>query len=250
MKSVFQNSLRAQRSGAGRATPVSDINERSIDHERDSAKHALPAYTRELCGARSSYLRVEVPVYPDNLPRTNGRGRPRLTHENCRCPSITWNPFVSSAKHGKPWALDLCWGNGVAVNFLSEHGHFQARMTGVADTSVTLRRTQFRAADDPVRCAAIARQIIAGKIQNARNSLLRASRESDDAGELRQLQTVTDALANQIHLLAELTPASADLDALRGAEGLPRNNIFRFSPLRSNSSARLSVHQAQSPSTP
>ncbi|HRZ90293.1 MAG TPA: SDR family oxidoreductase, partial [Spirochaetia bacterium] len=43
--------------------------------------------------------------------------------------------------------------------------HFQARLTGVADTSVTLRRVQFRAADDPGRCAAIARQIVAGKIQ-------------------------------------------------------------------------------------
>ena len=71
-----------------------------------------------------------------------------------------------------------------------------------------------------------ARQIVAGKFQNARNSLLRASRENDDAGELRQLQTVTDALANQIHQLAEVNPASTDLDALRGAEGLAAQQYF------------------------
>ena len=71
-------------------------------------------------------------------------------------------------------ALSLCWEHGVAVNFLSEWGKFLARMTGVADTSVTLRRTQFRAADIPAKCAGIARQIVAGKIQNSRNSLLLA----------------------------------------------------------------------------
>ena len=79
--------------------------------------------------------------------------------------------------------MDLCWEHGVAINFLSENGYFQARVTGVADTSVTLRRTQFRAADDPTRAAAIGRQIVAGKIQNSRNSLLRGGRETDDAAE-------------------------------------------------------------------
>jgi CRISPR-associated protein Cas1 len=172
-------------------------------------------------------LRVEVPVYPDNLP-SNQRSR-ETAIDTCKL-SVPIHHLESICLFGpssvSPGALDLCWENGVAVNFLSEHGHFQARMTGVADTSVTLRRTQFRAADDPVRCAAIARQIVAGKIQNARNSLLRASRENDDAGELRQLQTVTDALASQIHALAELNPASTDLDTLRGMEGLAAQQYF------------------------
>ncbi len=48
-------------------------------------------------------------------------------------------------------------------------------MTGVADTSVTLRRTHFRAADDPRKCAAISRQIVAGKIQR------RGQGQADDA---------------------------------------------------------------------
>jgi len=172
-------------------------------------------------------LRAEVPVYPDDLPLSQ---RSRETAIDTRKLSVPIHHLESICLFGpstvSPAALDLCWENGVAVNFLSESGHFQARMTGVADTSVTLRRAQFRAADDPVRCAAIARQMVAGKIQNARNSLLRASRENDGAGELRQLQTVTDALANQIQSLAELNPASADLDALRGAEGLAAQQYF------------------------
>ena len=98
-------------------------------------------------------------------------------------------------------ALSLCWEHGVAVNFLSEWGKFLARMTGVADTSVTLRRTQFRAADIPAKCAGIARQIVAGKIQNSRNSLLRGGRENEDALEREALQNAVDAMARHLRLL-------------------------------------------------
>ncbi len=172
-------------------------------------------------------LRVEVPVYPDDLPSSQ---RSRETAIDTRKLSVPIHHLESVCLFGpstvSPGALDLCWENDVAVNFLSEHGHFQARMTGIADTSVTLRRAQFRAADDPIRCAAISRQIIAGKIQNARNSLLRAARENENDCELRPLQTVTDALASQIHGLVDLDPASTNLDALRGAEGLAAQQYF------------------------
>ena len=199
-------------------------------------------------------LQVEVPVYPADLPAEERR---RETATGTRKLSIPIHHLESICLFGastiNPPALHLCWEHGVAVNFLSEHGQFQARMTGVADTSVTLRRTQFRAADDPQRCAVIARQIIAGKIQNSRNSLLRAARENGDAGEQDRLQGVIDALARQIQYLAtapchserHLDPRSTNvdesppachsdpawageecdssvrsLDALRGAEGM------------------------------
>jgi CRISPR-associated protein Cas1 len=116
----------------------------------------------------------------------------------------------------------------VAVNFLSEHGHFQARLTGVADTSVTLRRTQFRAADDPARCAAIARQIVAGKLQNSRNSLLRAARETDGNEERNRLQGVVDALARQVRLLGEfeISSSKSQMDEVRGLEGIGSQQYF------------------------
>ena len=66
-------------------------------------------------------------------------------------------------------------------------------MTGVADTSVTLRRTQFRAADDGAKCVAVARQIIAGKIQNNRNSLLRAASEMATAAGCRRRRSMVMA---------------------------------------------------------
>ena len=168
-------------------------------------------------------LQVEVPVFPADLPRAE-RTRDRATE--WRKLSVPIHHLESICVFGpstiSPPALDLCWEHGVAVNFLSESGYLQARLTGVADTSVTLRRTQFRAADDAAKCAAIARQIVAGKIQNSRNSLLRAARENENEAERAQLQSVVDALARQIHSLEGQT----DLEKVRGAEGLAAVQYF------------------------
>jgi len=168
-------------------------------------------------------LQVEVPVFPENLPAAE-RTRDRAT--DWRKLSIPIHHLESICVFGpstiSPPALDLCWEHGVAVNYLSEFGYLQARMTGVADTSVTLRRSQFRAADDPAKCAAIARQIVAGKIQNSRNSLLRAARENECGAEQDRLGAVIEAMARQIRGLASAT----ELDAIRGAEGLASNQYF------------------------
>jgi CRISP-associated protein Cas1 len=174
-------------------------------------------------------LQIEVPVYPDDLPAERRR---REAASEVRKLSIPIHHLESICVFGQgtvsPSALDLCWEHGVAVNFLSEYGQFRARMTGVSDTSVVLRRTQFRIADDPGKCAALARQIVAGKIQNARNSLLRAARETDDTGERSELEKVTHSLARQIRDLASIASAGKpyNLDVIRGAEGLAAQSYF------------------------
>lgn len=168
-------------------------------------------------------LQVEAPVYPPDL---SPEKRTRETATDWRKLSIPIHHLESICVFGtstiSPPALDLCWKNGVAVNYLSENGYFMARMTGVADTSVMLRRAQFRVADDAARATAIARQIVAGKVQNARNSLLRAARENDDATEREQLQAATDSLARQIRELGE----KRSLDIVRGAEGMAGQTYF------------------------
>jgi CRISPR-associated protein Cas1 len=176
-------------------------------------------------------LQVEVPVYPDGLAPEE---RAPDKANDWRKLSIPIHHLESICAFGpitiSPPALDLCWEHGVAVNFLSESGYLQARLTGVADTSVTLRRAQFRAADDPPKCAAIARQIIAGKLQNSRNSLLRGARESEISNHKSQIGEATEALARQIEALGRWTPEQSRgpgaLDALRGAEGLGSATYF------------------------
>ena len=169
-------------------------------------------------------LQVEVPVYPPDLPPEE---RNRQSATDTRKLSIPIHHLESVCVFGtssiSPPAMDLCWEHGVAINFLSDNGYLQARVTGVADTSVILRRAQFRVADDPVRAAAIARQIVAGKIQNSRNSLLRGGRETDDTAEQRQLTDAADALARQLSDLAKTNPP---LDQLRGVEGMAAQTYF------------------------
>lgn len=174
-------------------------------------------------------LLVEVPTYPPDLPpeqqnRQSAIGNRKLSIPIHHLESIcAFGPITLS-----PPALDLCWEHGVAVNFLSESGYLQARLIGVPDTSVTLRRAQFRAADDPAKCAAIARQIIAGKLQNCRNSLLRGARESEISNLKSQITVATDALARQIRQLAEfqISNLNSQMDELRGLEGMGTATYF------------------------
>lgn len=176
-------------------------------------------------------LQVEVPEYPPDLPREDRNPKSAIGNRKLSVPIHHLESIcVFGPSTISPPALDLCWENGVAVNYLSEFGYLQARMTGIADTSVTLRRAQFRAADDPAKCAAITRQIIAGKLQNSRNSLLRAARETDSADERVRLTEANDALARQIEALGRWTPdelrATGAVDRLRGAEGMGGATYF------------------------
>lgn len=176
-------------------------------------------------------LQVEVPEYPPDLPPEDRNPKSAIGNRKLSIPIHHLESIcVFGASTISPPALDLCWEHGVAVNYLSQFGYLQARMTGVADTSVTLRRAQFRAADIPSRRAAIARQIIAGKLQNSRNSLLRAARETDVAAEREGLTTATDALARQIQDLGRWMPEELGqpgaVDRLRGAEGMGAATYF------------------------
>lgn len=168
-------------------------------------------------------LQIEVPIYPHELPmeertREKSTGQRKLSVPIHHLESIC----VFGASTISPPACDLCWEHGVAVNYLSLFGQLQARMTGIADTSVTLRRTHYRVADDSMKCAKIVRQIIAGKIQNSRNSLLRGARENDSPSDCDTLNQAIDALARQIKLLAkiEISDSKSQINELRGAEGL------------------------------
>lgn len=154
-------------------------------------------------------LLVKVPLNPDGSPVTTEDLQSEIS--NFKSVSLPIHNLESICAFGAIWlsppALSLCWDHGVAVNYLTENGYLQARLTGVADTSVTLRRAQFRAADDPARAAAIARNIVAGKLQNARNSLLRAGRESESPNLKSQISEAADALARLIRQLEALQVA-------------------------------------------
>jgi CRISPR-associated protein Cas1 len=121
-----------------------------------------------------------------------------------------------------PFALELCWERGVAVNYFSENGYFLGRWEGVANTSVLLRRAQYRAADSAEASLAIARQCVAGKLQNSRISLLRSARETEVAAERERLQSCAEEIA---HILRRLERAES-VDQVRGYEGQSASLYF------------------------
>ena len=76
-----------------------------------------------------------------------------------------------------PGAMQCCAEAGISLTFHSETGRLLARVDSPVSGNVLLRRTQFRKADQPEEVANLCRNIVAGKLQNTRISLLRSARD-------------------------------------------------------------------------
>ncbi|MBI4612635.1 MAG: CRISPR-associated endonuclease Cas1 [Planctomycetes bacterium] len=121
---------------------------------------------------------------------------------------------------------------GIDVVWLTGRGRYRGRLVGPLSGNVALRSAQYARLQASDFGLSFARSIVAGKVQNQRNLMLRAQRSIKDldlASAIGGLRRVVDDL-----------PAVADLDALRGLEGraaalyfgslgrLLRNPGFRF----------------------
>ena len=114
-----------------------------------------------------------------------------------------------------PAAMRLCWQHGASIAYFTDWGRLEARVEGVPQTSVMLRRAQHAAASDPARATQLARCFVAGKIHNTRWLLARTARDAaieEDAASLR-------AAADQLAALLRDLPHATDRDAARGIEG-------------------------------
>jgi CRISPR-associated protein Cas1 len=98
---------------------------------------------------------------------------------------------------------------------LDRNGHFKARVEGPVSGNVLLRRGQHEAASKPDTTIGIARNLIACKIQNSRQVVLRSAREADDQRDAACLRETTEALASALSRL----PSCDNLEVLRGIEG-------------------------------
>src|SRR5437588_6790768 len=83
---------------------------------------------------------------------------------------------VFGSVHVTPAVMALCAERGVAVSFLTESGRLVCRVDAPSSGNVLVRREQYRWADRAEQRTAIARGLIAGKVHNTRNLLLRAGR--------------------------------------------------------------------------
>lgn len=121
-----------------------------------------------------------------------------------------------------PFLLGLCGENNVHLSFLTENGRFLGRVHGRISGNVLLRRGQYRAADDAVVSAAVARSIVTAKVANCRNVLQRSQRDREDMKKSISLDKAVRRLARSLQEVGQ----SSTLDAARGIEGEAAKTYF------------------------
>jgi CRISPR-associated protein Cas1 len=93
-----------------------------------------------------------------------------------------------------PGLLAKCAEDGRLVTWLSATGHFVGRMEGPASGNVLLRKAQWELVLDSIRALPVVRNMVAGKVQNSRASLLRSAREAEDEKDGAMLRAAAEAL--------------------------------------------------------
>lgn len=112
--------------------------------------------------------------------------------------------------------LGFCAEQGISVCYLTANGRFLARVEGPVSGNVLLRREQYRRSDDPLRCAAIVRNLVIGKVHNQRAVLARGWRDHGD--ELRDRPAFQHAL-KRLKCIPRRALVEGETDTLRGLEG-------------------------------
>jgi len=115
-----------------------------------------------------------------------------------------------------------CAEDGRSIVFFDHGGRFKARVTGKTGGNVLLRNAQWNTANDPKARLNIARSIVAGKLQNSRQVLMRGRRDAKAQTDKEAFGLVIDGIAETITQL----PDSPSLDDLRGHEGYAAQTYF------------------------
>jgi len=121
-----------------------------------------------------------------------------------------------------PALIHRCAEDGRTITLLDRNGHFKARIEGPTSGNVLLRQAQHVANSDAQRTLSIARNIVAGKIQNSRQVLLRASRETESERDQQLLSLAALTHANALQRLEQHTL----VNAVRGSEGDAARSYF------------------------
>ncbi|WP_280458544.1 CRISPR-associated endonuclease Cas1 [Nocardia carnea] len=119
-----------------------------------------------------------------------------------------------------------CAGDARGVTWLSRNGRFLARVNGPQTGNPLLRLEQSRAYDSEHRRLSIARAVVAGKLQNYRQLLLRAARDYDEPRR--------DAIRDVTHQHSQAIVAAGNattLTELLGIEGNAARSYIEALPL-------------------
>jgi CRISPR-associated protein Cas1 len=136
------------------------------------------------------------------------------------------HPLASIAVFGNimmsPQLIAKCAEEGRSIVFFDSRGRFQFSIQGPVSGNVLLRCSQHGALAKPESALAIARNMVAGKLQNARQVLARGARDAPDDKCQAILQRSVEEHAESIKRLAE----AKNLDTVRGIEGMAGASYF------------------------
>lgn len=140
-----------------------------------------------------------------------------------RLPLLNLEGIVTFSYAGAtPALMGECAKRGIQLSFMTPNGRFLARVNGMTQGNVLLRREQYSIADDEVRSCMIARNMITGKTFNCRWVLERALRDH----ALRIDQGQVKAASEQLQFLTQQIRDVTELESLRGLEGKAATEYF------------------------
>lgn len=114
-----------------------------------------------------------------------------------------------------PALMGECAKRGIQLAFMTPGGRFLARVNGMTQGNVLLRRAQYRIADSDPQSCAIARNMIVAKIFNCRWVLERSLRDH----ALRINQARVESVSQRLKQSLEMIRFVESTDSLRGMEG-------------------------------
>jgi len=144
-----------------------------------------------------------------------------------------------------PFLIHKCAEDGRNLIWLTEYGRYKARLAGSTTGNVLLRRCQHQGIDSAEKTLAIARYMVAGKLQNARSVVMRAAREAKNSKDRELLAKTAQIHADSI----QNTEFASDLDQLRGIEGYAAKAYFGSftSMIRQNSEVFALTERTKNP---
>lgn len=140
----------------------------------------------------------------------------RGSEVTARFPLLNLEGIVTFSYTGAtPALMGECAKRGIQLTFMTPSGRFLARINGMSQGNVLLRREQYRIADSETRSCQISRNMIIGKVFNCRWVLERALRDH----ALRINQASVKASSEHLHQAITQIQQAENLESLRGLEG-------------------------------
>jgi CRISPR-associated protein Cas1 len=176
-------------------------------------------------GTQDAYIHLENDQVFVLGPRAETTGDDEGTGKRPKLLAVPLHHLGSIVLFGRVSAsfplMARCADDGRCLTLMTEYGRFRARVQGKTSGNVLLRKAQYDYCTDPDRALDCARRIVAGKLQNARQVLLRATREAK--------APLVEAFAKEAEAhrsVIESLPMATTMDGLRGAEGIAAQGYF------------------------